>query len=70
MLASGPAVDGLAFDDPEPGLDKVQPCRCGAGGVDVDARVRREPVTDLAFVGGLVVHHEVQPGPSAVSGCE
>ena len=22
------------------------------------------------FVGGLVVHHEVQPGPSAVSGCE
>src|SRR4051812_27526492 len=55
------AADGLAFDDAEPDLDHVQPGSGGGGEVDVDPRVRREPVADLdSFVGGVVVHHQVQ----------
>ena len=46
------AVDGLFLDDAEPDLDQVQPGPGGGGEVDVDPRLRRQPVADLdAFVG-------------------
>ena len=45
------AADGLAFDDPKPHLDQVQP-RPGRGGeVDVDPGVRGEPFADLDAFG-------------------
>ncbi len=47
----GAAVDGLAFDDPEPDFDQVQPGPGGWGEVDVDPRVRCEPVADLDAFG-------------------
>ena len=59
--SEGAAVDGLAFDDAEPDLDEVQPGPGRGGEVHVDAGVRGEPVADFdAFVGGVVVHHQVQ----------
>jgi hypothetical protein len=55
------AVDGLAFDDAEPDFEEVEP-RAGCWGeVDLDPWVDLQPGTDLyAFVGGVVVHHQVQ----------
>lgn len=57
----GAAVDGLAFDDAEPDLDHAQRRPGGRGQVHVDPRVGRQPGLDPGvFVGGVVVHHQVQ----------
>ena len=49
------------FDDAEPDLDEVQPRSRWWGEVDVDPGVRREPGFHLGmFVGGIVVHDQVQ----------
>ncbi len=68
--SEGAAVDGLVLDDPEPGLDQVHSDRLVPREVHLDARVGRQPVADLgAFVGSVVVHHQVQLDRSAVSSC-
>ena len=57
----GAAADGLAFDDAEPDLDKVEPRSRGRREVNVDPGVRCQP--GLAFrvlVGGVVVHDQMQ----------
>jgi dihydrolipoamide dehydrogenase len=41
------AMDGLAFDDPEPHLDQVEPRGGGRGEVHLHPRVRGQPVADL-----------------------
>src|SRR5689334_3332614 len=46
----GAAADGLAGDDPEPGLDLVQTARAGRGEVEMDVRVRVEPVPTSGVV--------------------
>lgn len=48
-------MDGFAFDDAEPDLDQVEPGPGSRGEMDVDPRVRREPLPHLGvFVGGVV----------------
>jgi hypothetical protein len=52
---------GLAFDDPEPDLDQVQPRSRDGREVGRNPWIGGEPVPDLApFVGGVVVHHQMQ----------
>ena len=57
--ATGEAVHG-SMHEPRPG---------GRGEVDLDPRVRRQPGLDLrVFVGGVVVHDQMQVGPVAAVG--
>ncbi len=53
----GAAADRLAGDDPEPGLDLVDPGRADGGEVDVDMRVRVQPGGHVG--GGQVVQDDV-----------
>jgi hypothetical protein len=50
-VAEGSAMDGLAFDDAEPDLDKIEPGCRRRSEMDVDARVGGEPVADLDAFG-------------------
>ena len=58
--AMNPAPDLTLGEKGEPALDLVEPGGVGRGEVDVIARPLGEPGLDgRRFVGGVIVHHEV-----------